>query len=102
MSMHKTLALVSVAGLASLASAQIAFQAPLTLPTAQNPSGAAIGDFNGDGNPDLAVTVDNQDRILTFLGDGNGGLAPGATVFLGAGVGAGAIVSADFDGDGDD
>ena len=55
----------------------------------------AVGDFNGDGNPDLA-TDDNGARVR--LGDGDGTFGADATYPLGI-VGRG-IVAADFDVDG--
>jgi hypothetical protein len=33
----------------------------------------AVGDFNGDGNVDLAVNVTGFDMVAIFLGDGKGG-----------------------------
>src|SRR2546426_9171404 len=35
----------------------------------------AAGDFNGDGNLDLAVNVTGFDMVAIFLGDGKGGLS---------------------------
>src|SRR5712692_10942293 len=35
----------------------------------------AAGDFNGDGNLDLAVNVTGFDIVAIFLGDGHGGFA---------------------------
>src|ERR1700730_2115211 len=58
------------------------FQQPLPL-TGLAPSSVAVGDFNGDGEPDLAVAVTNlfcpgrstvPGSIVIFLGEGNGNL----------------------------
>jgi hypothetical protein len=57
---------------------------------------AAVGDFNGDGNPDLAVGTTNGVSIL--LGDGKGGFGP-ATTYAPA-VSAVSVAVGDFDGDG--
>lgn len=53
------------------ASAQIAFQAQTAMPTGPTPSAIAVGDFNGDGSPDLAVTMGNN-RVYIYNGNGNG------------------------------
>ena len=54
------------------ASAQIAFQAQLAFATIPNPSAVAVGDFNGDGNPDLAVTAEGNNRVYIYDGSGAG------------------------------
>jgi hypothetical protein len=54
------------------ASAQIAFQAQLAFATVPSPSAVAIGDFNGDGNPDLAVTAEGNDRVYIYNGSAAG------------------------------
>src|SRR5215471_15904664 len=59
---------------------------------------AAVGDFNGDGKPDVVVTDGVQPRIGAFLNDGNGSLLTG--VFLNLGSPASAVWVADFNGDG--
>jgi hypothetical protein len=79
----------------------------LTHPTDVNPLASAIGDFNQDGNPDIAVTcyIYNQtasdvSHVDIFLGDGMGNLAQKVTLpdlndFSGE-----AIAAADLNGDG--
>ncbi len=45
----------------------------------------AAGDFNGDGAPDLAVTIQNADRsysVVTLLNNGTGGFRQGATATI--------------------
>jgi hypothetical protein len=69
----RAITLALLAGLTSSAQAAISFGPPNNVPTAQRPSGAAIADFTGDGLGDLAVTVDAQDRLLLFAGNGAGG-----------------------------
>ncbi len=64
-----------------------------------SPSVAAVGDFNGDGIPDLAL-VDLQDHTLRVLvGDGHGGFtaSPGPPVSVGY---VSSVVAGDFNGDG--
>src|SRR5450631_3817836 len=54
------------------ASAQIAFQAQLAFATVPSPSAVAVGDFNGDGNPDLAVTAEGNNRVYIYNGSAAG------------------------------
>jgi hypothetical protein len=59
-----------------------------------------VGDFNRDGRPDLAVLCTN-DTVHVLLGNGDGTFTParGSPIALGAGT-HGALVVADFTGDG--
>ena len=73
-----------------------------------------VGDFNGDGHADLAVSTHNttQDEVTLLLGNGNGTFQPAVSTvtdteaFIGgitiglAGGGPSSIVSGDFNGDG--
>ena len=63
-----------------------------------NPQDVAAGDFNGDGNIDLAVLNSNDNTISILIGDGTGGFT--ATRTYATGNGPVAIVVGDFDGDG--
>jgi len=68
---------------------------------AVNPVAIAAGDFNEDGNLDLAVVNANGtgDGSLTiFLGDGKGGFKLSTKYPIG--VASSSVVLADFDGDG--
>jgi Flp pilus assembly secretin CpaC len=48
-------------------------QAPSSpIQVGSKPSGIAVGDFNGDGFPDLAVTNENANTVSIFLGNGDG------------------------------
>lgn len=69
------------------------FDAPLELTniTANEVANPRNADFNGDGNPDLALAVDGQDRIL--LGNGDGSFTAGTSL-------PGVCVFGDFNGDG--
>jgi hypothetical protein len=58
----------------------------------------SVGDFNSDGNPDLAITIDNQDFVSILLGNGKGGFSDPPVVNLG--ISQDAVVVADFDSDG--
>ncbi len=96
----RTSVLVCLAGAAIPAIAAPNFGAPTALATSPRPSGIAAGDWDGDGAMDMAVSVDTPDRILLLMNDGAGNLTPGATIFTGAGTGAGSLVAADFNLDG--
>jgi hypothetical protein len=80
------------------------FQSATPFATNTNPRSVAIGDFNGDGMPDLAVVnaittiTQGPGTVSILIGNGDGSFQPGVEFPAGSGVGA--IVSADFDGDG--
>lgn len=93
-------------GNAVLATAPLGLGVPgLAWQNSQSPAtgfeaeGVAVGDFNGDGIPDLAVTgfKDNSVTILLGNGDGTFTAAPAAAS---TGNGPNSIVVADFNGDG--
>jgi len=64
----------------------------------QYPIGVAVGDFNGDGNLDVAVANFADNTLSVLLGDGKGGLS--AKVDYPTGTGPVAVAVGDFDGDG--
>ena len=66
--------------------------------TAAIPSAVATGDFNGDGNPDIAVTDMANNRVLILLGNGDGTFQ--TPVAYPTGSNPVALVAQDFDGDG--
>jgi FG-GAP-like repeat len=67
------LALASVFAAVSVpATAQIAFQAQTAFATISFPSAVAVGDFNRDGDPDLAVTSEGNNRVYIYTGNGGG------------------------------
>ena len=63
------------------------------------PNRLAVGDFNRDGNPDLAVGNYTFGHFGVLLGNGNGGFAAGVT-YPSGGTQPETIVVADFNGDG--
>ncbi len=44
--------------------------------TGKNPQAAAVGDFNGDGIPDLAIVNASSNTVSVLLGKGNGTFSP--------------------------
>jgi hypothetical protein len=93
---------VSLIGLvvfASLASSAltVGFKPVQTYPVGTNPRFVAIGDFNHDGKPDLAVLNTGDATISILLGNGDGSFQPATTV--GGDTNSYVIVSADLNGD---
>jgi hypothetical protein len=81
------------------------FQAPRTFSAGITPDSLVVGDFNGDGIPDLAVANagmrEHQNRdgsVSVLLGNGGGTFQPAVT--YAAGVAPVALAMADFNGDG--
>ncbi len=64
-----------------------------------NPESIAVGDFNGDGIPDLAMADYGNDPVTILLGTGNGTFTAAAASPTG-GLGPRAIATGDFNGDG--
>ena len=48
------------------------FQAAVNYPAGLNPFSVAVGDFNGDGKPDLAVANYGSNTVSVLLGNGDG------------------------------
>jgi hypothetical protein len=65
--------------------------------TGQNANNAAVADFNGDGNADIALSLPNTNEIQVLLGSGNGAFTAMPPVAAGAVYTVGA---ADVNGDG--
>lgn len=63
------------------------------------PEDVAVGDLNGDGNLDLAVTNQISESIFILLGDGDGTF--GSAAHTGVGDTPIGLALGDFDGDGD-
>ncbi len=62
------------------------------------PSAAAVGDFNGDGNQDLALGNYVGNTVSVRLGDGSGGF--GGTTEVNVGTNPQSVAIGDFNGDG--
>ena len=69
-----------------------------TPPLDQAPSGLVVGDWNGDGIPDLAVTNLSGNELTVLLGSGDGSFSAGTTTPFATEPST--IVAGDFNGDG--
>jgi VCBS repeat-containing protein len=63
------------------------FEAAKSFPAGDQPSSVAVGDLNGDDDPDLAVANYDSDSVSVLLGDGAGGFtaAPNSPIAVGDG-----------------
>ena len=52
------------------------FTGPTQLATAGGTAGVAVGDFNGDGKLDVAVSLASADEVQVFLGKGRWHVRP--------------------------
>ena len=68
--------------------------------TGQHPTGVVSADFNGDGNPDLATVNTYDSTVSVLLGLGRGKFGSAVNYAVNSDQYYGAIVSADFNGDG--
>jgi hypothetical protein len=76
------------------------FAARAQFPVGGNEQDLAAGDFNGDGNVDLAVTINHQQIGLSLLaGNGDGTFDPPVTLPNTAGADSPAIVATDLNND---
>ncbi|HEV3279584.1 MAG TPA: choice-of-anchor D domain-containing protein, partial [Terriglobia bacterium] len=74
------------------------FQAHVDYPTGQFPFRVAVGDFNGDGNLDLAIVAEYDNAVSILLGNGDGTFQP--EIEYGVSAQPTSIVVSDFNGDG--
>ena len=58
-----------------------------TVGAGTNPFSVAVGDFNDDGKPDLAVANYGSDNVMIRLGDGAGAFPDAKSSTVGAGTG---------------
>jgi hypothetical protein len=79
------------------------FQSPTTFPS-DDPlqSSVAVGDVNGDGNPDLLVANLSSGTVGVMLGNGNGTFKPIVNYSVGASFSGGpmSVTASDVNGDG--
>lgn len=72
---------------------------PIAVPDA--PSSMAVGDFNADGRPDLAITAGTTSGSVSVLqGDGSGGFTPATGSPYVVGSAPSSVTVGDFNGDG--
>jgi hypothetical protein len=64
-----------------------------------NPYAVAIADFNGDGNPDIAVVLGGWRTLALFYGKGNGTFGGPVPIKLESDAGGNAITSGAYDRD---
>lgn len=68
--------------------------------TGSIPLSVAIGDFNGDRIPDLAIANFNDGNITVLIGNGSGGFAQASSSPFAVGLFPTSVSIADFNGDG--
>jgi uncharacterized protein (TIGR03437 family) len=69
-------------------------------PAGSGPQSVAVGDFNGDGKPDLAIANGTGGNVTVLLGNGAGGFTAAAGSPFAAGSGPQSVAVGDFNGDG--
>ncbi|MEO1584934.1 MAG: VCBS repeat-containing protein [Planctomycetota bacterium] len=75
--MHRNILTALIAAAATNAAAQACpagadFAPPILIPTGNGPTSLSLGNFNNDGNIDLAVVNSNDGTVSTFTGNGDG------------------------------
>ena len=76
----------------------LTFGTPVTYSVGSRPAYVAVGDFDGDGKPDLAVVNSGDGTVSVLRGRGDGTFARAVTYTVGASPEF--LVAADLDGDG--
>jgi hypothetical protein len=76
------------------------FGNPTTYLVGKDPASVAVGDFNGDGIPDLAVANSRDGTVSVLLGDGHGGFSPAASSPFPVGADPLSVAVGDFNRDG--
>ncbi len=76
------------------------FLAPVSYPIQGDPEALAVGDFNGDGVPDVAVLNLDPGTVSVLLGNGDGTFQPAVNYAVGTKAGSLSVAVGDFNGDG--
>lgn len=92
---------IAFAAIAGAANAQIGFHDKADYPVTETPDQIAIGDWDGDGDDDLAITCDSPDRVELLFNSGSGKFLDRDRVYFTSGSKPKGICTADFDLDGD-
>ena len=82
------------------AQAPVSFGPAANVATGDGPASVAVGDFNGDGNPDLAVANQLANTVSVLVGSAGGGFTR-QTPDLAVGDFPTSVAVGDFNGDGD-
>jgi uncharacterized repeat protein (TIGR01451 family) len=80
-------------------SGAVDFAPPKTYRVGTSPTAIVVGDFNGDGKPDIAVLNSGSRNVSILLGNGDGTFQPAKSFDVG-GDNPSSIAVADFNGDG--
>ena len=76
----------------------VSFQASRNFAAGFGPRSVAVGDFNGDGRPDLVVANNGDGNVSVLLGNGDGAFQ--AAVNYAVGDNPISVAVGDFNGDG--
>lgn len=77
------------------------FKPAINYTSGRNPQGLAVGDFNGDSRPDLAVANNfGNGTISILIGNGDGTFGSPSAFSVGSGVAPTEVRAGDFNGDG--
>ncbi len=95
----RTTAALLVVGSAALAQ-RIQFAPPATYPLQNGPTAVVLADFTSDGRADLAALNGGSQTVSLRAGKGDGTFGPAATFRTPQNCAAGALLTGDFNGDG--
>jgi hypothetical protein len=99
-SLHQVRSRVPGVSQASHPAAESGFAAAVNYPAGTTPRSVAVGDFNGDGNPDLVVANSESDNLSVLLGIGDGTFQAARNYFVPTGSSPVSVAVGDFNGDG--